>query len=239
MDELTTLARASGARGEVALRRRILDRGPVEELIVNGTFAMDSTDTSSERELAHLALHRSRPGARLLVGGLGLGYTAAAALRLPVGGIDVVELEPALLEWAGQGLTPTLAQLAADPRVQLMVGDVAAVLSGPPDASRAYDAIVLDVDNGPDFLIHRENASLYTPQLLRAAYAHLAPAGRLAIWCQGPSPTLMATLTAIAPTAHQHSYQVTRGRRRFCYAICTLDRPRTDHYPGPGGREPE
>lgn len=183
---------------------------------------MDSTETSSERELAHLALAPARPRGRLLIGGLGLGYTAYAALELPVGRIDVVELEPALVQWAHDGLTPVLAELGAEPRVRLLVGDIATTVTEP---GLPWDAIILDVDNGPDFLIHAENASLYGLPLLSSAYGRLAPGGRLAVWCQGPSPTLMGTLTAIAPTAREHIYKVVRGARGFSYAIYTLDRP--------------
>ena len=221
-DELTTLARADGLRGEVVLRRRRTRDGTVYELIVNGIFAMDSAETSSEGELADLALAHTVPGARVLVGGLGLGYTASAALNHAPGRIDVVELEPALVEWARDGRTPVLAQLAAEPRVHLLVGDIATTLT---DQTQTWDAIILDVDNGPDFLLHSENASLYDPDLLGSAYARLAPRGRLAIWCQGRSPTLLRTLTAVAPTAREHIYKVHRGARRFSYAIYTLDRP--------------
>ncbi|HYP45216.1 MAG TPA: hypothetical protein VEQ66_08485 [Propionibacteriaceae bacterium] len=226
MDHLSTLGRAVGARGEVVLRRRLNQTGTVDELIVNGAFAMDSTETTSERELARLALHRGRPDARLLVGGLGLGYTAYEALRLPVGHIDVVELEPALVEWAHAGLTPTLGLLAQDPRVTLVVGDIATVLLNESIAGShsGWDAIVLDVDNGPDFLVHTENASLYGHRLLATAYGRLAAGGRLAIWCQGPSPALTSALQAVAPTVQEKLVPVTRGTRRLCYAIYTLDR---------------
>ena len=222
MDDLQILARTTGPRGEVALRRRGHGDDAVEELIVNGAFAMDSAETSSERNLAHLAWNdRGRDG-RMLIGGLGLGYTVHEALSLPVTGIDVVEIEGALVQWARDGVTPTLSRVAADPRVTLLVSDVAEVLAGA--EAGAYQAIALDVDNGPDFLIHARNASLYTRDLLQRGYSRLAPGGRLAIWCQGPSPELMSILGSIAPTARQHSYQVRRGERRFAYVICTLDR---------------
>jgi spermidine synthase len=221
--EPVVLARSSGPRGEVVLRRRGSTDDVVFELIVNGAFAMDSAETSSERRLARLAAELAPVGGRMLIGGLGLGYTADEALGLALGAIDVVELEGALVDWARDGVTPLLGRLATEPRISLLVGDVAVVLARA-DARR-WDAIALDVDNGPDFLIHTDNASLYQPELLQLAYERLSPGGRLAIWCQGPSPELMRRLRAVSDTAAQHLYRVQRGERRFSYAICTVDRP--------------
>ncbi len=232
-DEPVIVARSLGPHGEVALRRRGSGRDAVDELIVNGTFAMDSADTASERALAQLAFPPGSVRRRVLIGGLGLGYTAAAALDLTLDHtdlvqVDVVEIEPALVKWAGVDVTPTLSRVARDPRTHLIVDDIAHALTGPVEAEfRTWDAILLDVDNGPDFLIHTHNASLYTVELLSAAYSRLVPGGRLAIWCQGPSPLLMDTLSAIGATARQHLFETTRGQRQFRYAICTLDRPPT------------
>jgi spermidine synthase len=225
VEELTTLGRFLGLRGEVVLRRRGTGDDAVDELIVNGTFAMDSSETTSERQLARLAYDLGPAGGRLLVGGLGLGYTASEALTLPVGEVVVVELEDGLVRWALDGLTPLLANLARDPRVHLVSGDVAEVLAEA--AHGFFDAIALDIDNGPDFLIHQENSSVYTPEFLRLAYQRLAPGGRLAIWCQGPAPELLAALRSVGGRAQQHLYKVQRGRRRFSYAIYTLDRELT------------
>lgn len=217
------LARSASARGETVLRRRGAGDSAVDELIVNGAFAMDSAETSSEQQLARLAAELSPTGGRMLIGGLGLGYTANEALGLELRSIEVVELEPALVDWARAGVTSILGRLATEPWVRLVVGDVAEVLARA-DPCR-WDAIALDVDNGPDFLIHADNASLYQPELLRLAYERLAPGGRLAIWCQGPSPELMRRLREIGDSAREHLYQVQRGQRTFSYAICTLDRP--------------
>jgi len=223
VDEVTTVDRYVGRRGEVVLRRRGRGDEAVDELIVNGAFAMDSSETSSERQLARLAFDLAPVGGRLLIGGLGLGYTAAEALDLSAGTISVVELEAGMVDWARRGLTPLLARLAAEPRVRLVAGDVVEAVTR--SAPGSWDAIALDVDNGPDFLIHAQNASLYPADFLTQAYARLAPGGRLAIWCQGPSPELMKTLRSIAPTAREHLFAVSRGQRRFSYAIATLDRP--------------
>ena len=176
---LTTLARASSPRGEVVLRRRGEGVDAVEELIVNGAFAMDSAETGSERALAAHA----PPGSRVLVGGLGLGFTVAELLDRDVRSIDVVELEGALVGWAQDGVTAGLGRIAADPRVHLRVGDIGTVLAEPAtDPQPPWDTILLDVDNGPDFLIHAGNAVLYRPAALSQAYQQLSPGGLLAIW---------------------------------------------------------
>ena len=156
METIQTIARHTSPRGEVVLRRRLGAGTPVEELIINGTFAMDSSEGSSERLLGELALPNGR-ARRVLVAGLGLGYTVAAISAEDVDVIDVVEIEQCLIDWAHQGLTATLAAVCSDPRVRLHGADVRRVLAGltgGPDGP--WDAIVLDVDNGPDFLIHEE-----------------------------------------------------------------------------------
>ena len=228
MDELVTLARADGPYGEVVLRRRFGGDGRgepapdefVDELIVNGAFAMDSAETGSERALGRIPF--PFPGARVLLGGLGLGYTANELLDADVAILDVVEIEPALVAWARQRMTVGLGRIADDPRVRLTVSDIAAVLRRADSAE--WDAIVLDVDNGPDFLIHEQNAGLYSLGGLRSAYERLTPSGLLAIWCQGPSPALQATLSELGPSPGQYRHPVRRGEREWSYAIYTVRR---------------
>jgi len=230
MEEPTLLGRADGRDGEVLLRRREGAHGPVHELVVNGVFAMDSTETTSERELARFARMSDGRAPRVLVGGLGLGYTAAEVLADPAVGatlVDVVELEPHLVEWARAGLTPELDRVAQDPRSRLHVADVTTVLQGAAGPAGPWDAILLDVDNGPDFLIHGTNADLYTRETLEAAYGRLSEGGVLALWCQGPAPLLLDTLRAIAPSTGEHHYIVQRGHRTLGYAIYILTRKTT------------
>ena len=192
----------------------------MDELIVNGAFAMDSAEISTEVALARVA---GRPGAFVLVGGLGLGVTAAELLRLGAAGVDVVEIEQCLVDWARTGVTPTLGALAADPRVRLFVADLADVLSaGELDGSTSWDAILLDVDNGPDFLIHPANARLYAGGMLAAAAAMLRPGGVLAIWCQGPARGLAAELDRLEGRVEEQLIEVERERRQLTYAIYTL-----------------
>ena len=226
MDSPRVLGRGEGPHGTLLLRERQTDDGLVHELVVNGVFAMDSAETASERQLAGFA-RTAAPARRVLVGGLGLGYTAAAVLEEDAGAVsrvDVVELEPQLVDWARAGLTPVLARVAGDPRTRLHVADVAAVLRGTAGPAGPWDAILLDVDNGPDFLIHDANAALYHPSTLHAAHDRLADGGVLAIWCQGPAPGLLAALDTVGGTTGQHRYAVEREGRRFNYVICTVTR---------------
>jgi spermidine synthase len=231
METLDTLARHLGPRGEVVLRRRNRSATAVEELIVNGVFAMDSADTETERRLAEIALGGPR-ARRVLVGGLGLGYTAAELLAGGVEQLDVVEIEECLVGWAYDGLTPTLAGVARDPRVALHPADVAAVLTGRrPEPRGPWDAILLDVDNGPDFLIHETNAGLYTAPLLAAAYARLTDGGTLAIWSQGPAPDLLTALGRLSPTARPHAFSRVRDGRTLDYVIYTATRAAAVAFP--------
>ncbi len=219
-DELEKLGRSAGAHGEVLLRRRTAADGEAHlELVVDGVFAMDDVDTSTERLLATEALRRL-PGDRLdvLVGGLGLGWTAATALADPrVAVVDVVELQPALVGWAARGLLPSLAGLS-DRRLRLRVGDVAAALATAPER---WDAVLLDVDNGPGFLVHQSNAALYRPSGLAAALAALHPGGVLAVWSSDPAPDLTATLGGLpgAVDVEQVLQPIERDGRRFEYAV--------------------
>ncbi|MGY1750792.1 spermidine synthase [Modestobacter sp. SYSU DS0511] len=207
----------------MALRRRTTDDGAQHlELIVDGVFAMDDVDTSTERALATEALARCAGGdLRVLVGGLGLGWTAATALADPrVTLVEVAELQPALVGWAGEGLLPALP---ADPRLRLHTADVAEHLASSPGT---YDAVLLDVDNGPAFLVHQRNAGLYALPGLTRALGALRPGGVLAIWASDPVPELaerLATLPDATDVEHL-VLPVERDGRAFAYAIALARR---------------
>jgi spermidine synthase len=214
-----TLGRAEGPRGEVALRRRTTEDGGTHlELVVDGVFAMDDVDTSTERALATEALRRL-PGRdlQMLVGGLGLGWTAATALAQPrVGAVEVVELHPALVRWAEEGRLPALPP--GDPRLRLRTADVAEVLAG---HDGRWDAVLLDVDNGPGFLVHPSNEALYRPAGLTGAMAALRPHGVLAIWSSSPAPRLRERLGRLPTTADAEELllPVARDGRELTYAV--------------------
>jgi spermidine synthase len=200
--------------GEVVLRRR---PGPVHELIVNGVFVMDTAHPVTEWLLAETVLARHDAPERVLVGGLGLGCTLAALLADPrPRRVDVVEIEPRLVEWLRAGLVPGADTALADPRVRVLPGDVRGVLADPPER---YDAVVLDVDNGPGFLVHDRNAGLYRAPALRRAAGALRPGGLLAIWSAAPAPVLRAVLTAQVGPTEQIVHRVVREGRELDYYL--------------------
>jgi spermidine synthase len=174
---------------EVVLRRRA---DGALELRVNGVFVMDDVETSSERLLARSVVDA---GARdVLVGGLGLGFTTRELLGSPtVGRVVVAELHREVVDAMTDGTIPG-ADLLADPRAEVVVGDVRDVVQAQPSAS--LDAILLDVDNGPDFLVHDDNARVYGDDFVAACAERLRTGGRLSVWTMADSPELRSVLAA-------------------------------------------
>ncbi len=117
------------------------------------------------------------------------------------------------ITWAREGLTEQLGRVAADPRAELVDGDIVDQVDG------TWDAILLDVDNGPTFLIHDHNRRVYAEAFLRRCLQALAPGGRLVVWCETASPELASTLERIAGTVELISVPVTRQGRSFDYAL--------------------
>lgn len=160
------------------------------ELRVNGVFVMDDLETSSERLLARHVIDLG--ACEVLVGGLGLGFTLRELLGSPdVTRVVVAELHGEIVQWMRDGTVPG-ADLLADPRSDVVVGDVRDVVAAQPPAS--LDAIVLDVDNGPDFLVHDENAAVYRSGFIDTCATRLRPGGHLAIWSMADSADLRAVL---------------------------------------------
>ncbi len=206
--EHVELARAESERGELVLRERRPDDGPSAiELRANGAFVMDTLEVSTEKALATTALDLVDEPRAVVVGGLGLGFTMHEVLAdSRVETCCVVEIEEALVGWMRDGTVPHGPALLADERVRLVVADVGVALAEARPAS--YDLILLDVDNGPGYLVHEDNARLYQEPLLRAAHATLRPGGALAIWSAAEAPELADALSGVFGNAEARPLEV-------------------------------
>ncbi|MDO0936264.1 spermidine synthase [Streptomyces sp. DG2A-72] len=185
------LDRREGPHGEVVLRRH----GELLQIIANGCFLMDTSDGRSERRLVDVALDaldaRERPN--VLIGGLGVGFSLAhAAENRRWGRITVVEREPAVIDWHRQGpLSAVSAKALADPRTEIVESDLISYVN---EISDTYDALCLDIDNGPEWTVTEDNDGLYSPAGLASCARVLRPGGVLAVWSAKPSPEFEGTL---------------------------------------------
>ncbi|MGO8015556.1 spermidine synthase [Rhizobium leguminosarum] len=174
-----------GENGELRLKQR----GGEFSIMLGANELMNSRLSGSEEALATLSWERikSQPKPRMLIGGLGMGFTLRAALAvLPEdAGVTVAELVPSVVAWARGPMAEVFQGCLDDPRVGIHQGDVGEAIRA---SKAAYDAILLDVDNGPDGLTRKSNDRLYDFAGLRAARDALRPGGVLAVWSSGPDP---------------------------------------------------
>ena len=209
--EYAEVARAETERGELVLRSRRPESAPeVLELRANGVFVMDTAETTSERALASAALDLVDSPATVLVGGLGLGFTMREVLADPrVERCTVVEIEQALVDWMRDGTIPHGPAMLADQRLNVVVNDVAMAFAEADEV--AYDLVLLDVDNGPDYLVHDANEALYKEPLLTAA--HRVTAQLLVIWSAAEAPQLEASLERVFGNVEVTALPVRLGDR--------------------------
>ena len=164
-------------------------------IVMGHNELMSSRMSGSEVALATETIKRLThgPAPRLLIGGYGMGFTLRAALAAlgPKAELVVAELVPEIVAWARGPMAELAAGCLDDPRVRLLMGDVGIAIDG---ARGEYDAILLDVDNGPDGIVRDGNDGLYTGSGLRAARHALRPGGVLAVWSAGPDPAFSRRL---------------------------------------------
>src|SRR6202158_4721280 len=184
-------ARVPGADVELRLMRR----GAEFSMMLGQNELMNSRLRGSEEALATLACRRIEAVEcpHVLIGGLGMGFTLRAALAVlgAEARIVVAELVPAVVAWARGPMKKVFGESMADPRVRVRDADVGDLIRA---GGSAYDAILLDVDNGPAGLTRKANDTLYDPQGLRAARAALRPGGVLAVWSSGPDASFTRRL---------------------------------------------
>ncbi|MGW2570598.1 spermine/spermidine synthase domain-containing protein [Streptomyces sp. NPDC001537] len=190
-DTPVVLDRREGPYGEVVLRRH----GELLQIIANGCFLMDTSDGRSERLLVDAALSALGPrkAPNVLIGGLGVGFSLAHAAADPRwGAITVVERERAIIDWHLNGpLAALSAEAVADPRTRIMETDLIEYVH---ETSATYDALCLDIDNGPDWTVTEANDDLYSPAGLTSCARVLKPGGVLVVWSAQPSPDFEETL---------------------------------------------
>lgn len=166
---------------------RLMQRGDEFWIMVGTNPLMTSRMSGSEEVLAEVTCTplAARPAAKILIGGLGMGFTLRRAMSLlgVDAGIVVAELVPGIVAWARGPLAPVFRNCLDDPRVEIIESDVGKVIAA---AKASYDAILLDVDNGPEGLSRPGNDRLYGASGLAAAKAALKPSGVLAVWSAHP-----------------------------------------------------
>lgn len=206
---LLDTAKLPDGSGELRLKQR----GAEFSIMLGANELMNSRLSGSEEALARLAHERlgNRPKPRILIGGLGMGFTLRAALAAwgADARVEVAELMPAVVAWARGPMAAVFGGSLDDCRVTITVADVAAVIQAAP---AAYDAILLDVDNGPEGLTVAANDALYDEVGLGRSRAALRPGGILAVWSQGPDRRFTQRLRRAGFAVEEVSVRANKGR---------------------------
>lgn len=199
---------------------RLMRRGQDYMILFGRNELMSSRLRGSEEALATLAYERLKGRSRphILVGGLGMGFTLRAALGVLPGDarVTVGELVPKIVEWARGPLAHLFGDSLDDPRTRIDVRDIYEIIAG---SRGLYDAILLDVDNGPDGLIHVANDRLYGPEGLRMAHAALKPGGVLAVWSAYPEKAFTDRMRRAGFQVEELKVRATGGRKGAHHVI--------------------
>jgi spermidine synthase len=215
-------ARVPGA--DVQLR--LMQRGTEFSMMLGQNELMSSRLSGSEEALATLACRRIEAvnSPRLLIGGLGMGFTLRAALAVLGSGarIMVAELVPAVIAWARGPMADIFGDSLDDPRASIREADVVDVIRS---HDSAFDAILLDVDNGPEGLIRKANDALYDLKGLNAIRRALRPGGILAVWSSGPNPLFSKRLRAAGFDVNEVAVRATTKRSGARHVIWFATKP--------------
>lgn len=209
--DFDVVAAAPSPLGMIILRRRdpVGVEGPITEITLEHRFLMSSLTTVSERALASLAIAwHGGDALRVLVGGLGLGYTVHEALSSArVGRVVVVELLEPVIQWMRDGVVPLSQELsrAQGPggRLEIRQGDVYAHLREPPRSK--LDLILIDVDNSPEEALGAPNDAFHSAEGAALAREHLDPGGVLGVWSTGASDAFVGALRSVFPAVEAHA----------------------------------
>ena len=205
---------------------RLMRRGSELSIMSGAIELMNSRLSGSEEALATLAWERlnGRRGPRVLIGGLGMGFTLRAALAvLPKdAAVQVAEVTPAVIAWARGPMAELFAGCLEDPRVTIHEGDVGELIAG---AEQAYDAILLDVDNGPEGLTRKANDGLYDERGLSGARRALSPGGVLAVWSSAPHAAFSRRLPRAGFQVEEVRVRANRGRSGARHVVWLAVKP--------------
>jgi spermidine synthase len=205
---------------------RLMRRGAEYSIRLDDNELMNSRLSGSEEALATLTCEplKDRVGARILIGGLGMGFTLRAALSAlgPDAQIVVAELVPAVVAWAKGPMADVFAGSLDDSRVKIHEADVRLLIGA---GAARYDAILLDVDNGPDGLTRDANDALYSAGGLRAARTALRPGGVLAVWSSGPDAAFTKRLRTAGFAVEERFVRASRTRRGARHVIWLARKP--------------
>ena len=194
------------AMGDLTLRRRVEPSTGVDvfEVKLGEEFLMSSLFVVAEEELARLGLAAHDDPRDVMVGGLGLGYTAVAALADPrVTSLTVIETMPAVIDWHERKLLPASTALVDDPRTVLELADFFALVRAEPE--RTWDAILVDIDHSTKHQLDSSHADLYTIDGLRSLARHLRPRGVFALWSDDPpEPGFVGYLSEVFASVESH-----------------------------------
>jgi spermidine synthase len=214
--------RVPGAEVELRLMRR----GAEFSMMLGPNELMNSRLSGSEEALATLACRRIEAVKRphLLIGGLGMGFTLRAALAVlgAEARIMVAELVPAVIAWARGPMADVFGASLDDPRASIRQADVVDVIRSHPSA---FDAILLDVDNGPEGLIRKANDALYNLRGLKIILRALRPGGVLAVWSSGPNPSFTKRLSAAGFEVNEVGVRATTKRSGAHHVIWFAIKP--------------
>ncbi|MDB6148318.1 MAG: spermidine synthase [Spartobacteria bacterium] len=194
---------------------------------LNGRQLMSSTSTTSELLLAEQACLQLalRPDCRVLIGGLGLGFSLKRVLQMigQSGFVQVAELLPEVVTWNRELLAGLNGRLLNDKRVQVLIEDVFAVIRR--GAKNPYDAILLDVDNGPTSFVLKENSRLYSRRGLKRIYSALKPGGRVVFWSAEPERGFREQLSSAGFATEEFPAKSHERAKRFAHMIYVGERP--------------
>ena len=206
---------------------RLMQRGAEFSMMLGPSELMNSRLSGSEEALATLACKRieavKRP--QLLIGGLGMGFTLRAALAVlgAEARIVVAELVPAVIAWARGPMAGLFGDSLDDPRASIRSADVVEVIQSQPSA---FDAILLDVDNGPEALIRKANDALYHPKGLKAIHRALRRGGVLAVWSSGPNGSFSRRLRDAGFDVNEVGVRATTKRSGAHHVIWFATKPK-------------